>query len=316
MPPPDDPAALPSLVDVGRRPLGPDLTVGPLAFGCWRFVDTDMAAGRELVETALDLDMDLVDTADIYGQGFGGSGFGAAEERLGAILAEAPSLRERMVLVTKGGIRPGVGYDSSADHLVAACEASLRRLGVEAVDCYLVRRPDLLGHPAQVAEALDTLVTAGKVRTVGVSNHTPAQTEALAYHLAAPVVATQPELSAAHLAPLRDGTGDLAMREGHAVLAWSPLAGGRLAGGPLGGGDVPGVRPELLALLDELAEREEADRAAVALAFVLALPFRPVAICGTQTPERLHDAQRALAVRLDRSDCYRIIEAAEGAPLP
>jgi aryl-alcohol dehydrogenase-like predicted oxidoreductase len=306
-----DRAAPPSLVDTGRRPVGPDLGVGPLAFGCWRFVGTDVPAGQELVETALDLGMDLIDTADIYGLGFGGSGFGAAEELLGRVLAASPGLRDRMVLATKGGIRPGVPYDSSGSYLVAACEGSLRRLGVDTVDLYQVHRPDLLAHPAEIAEALDALVTAGKVRAVGVSNHTPAQTEALAHHLGAPVVATQPELSAAHLAPLRDGTGDLAMGHGQAVLAWSPLAGGRLAGG-----DAPGVRPELLGVLDEVAAREEVDRASVALAFVLALPPRPVAILGTQTPLRLHHAQRALTVHLDRTDCYRIIEASEGVPLP
>ncbi len=303
--------SLPNLVDAGRRPLGADLDSGPFAFGCWRFVGTDVAAGRLLVETALDLGMDLVDTADIYGNGFGGAGFGAAEELLGRVLAEAPGLRDRMVLATKGGICPGRPYDSSPTYLVAACEASLGRLGVDHVDLYQVHRPDLLAHPAAVAEGLDRLVAAGKVRAVGVSNHTPAQVEALARHLDAPIVATQPELSAARLGPLRDGTGDLAMRDGHAVLAWSPLAGGALAGG--GGTD---VRPELLAELDRLAEREEVDRATVALAFLLALPFRPVAILGTQTPARLHEATRALGVRLDKADVYRLIETSEGVALP
>lgn len=303
--------SLPNLVDVGRRPMGPDLDVGPLAFGCWRFVGTDVAAGRTLVETALDLGMDLVDTADIYGQGFGGAGFGAAEELLGRVLADAPGLRDRMVLATKGGICPGRPYDSSPAYLVAACEASLARLGVDHVDLYQVHRPDLLAHPAAVAEGLDRLVADDKVRAVGVSNHTPAQVEALAHHLDAPIVANQPELSAARLGPLRDGTGDLAMRDGHAVLAWSPLAGGRLVDG-----EATDVGPELVAELDRLAEREEVDRAALSLAFVLALPFRPVAILGTQTPARLHDATGALGVHLDKADVYRVIEASEGSTLP
>ena len=270
-----------------------------------------MARARALVEAALDAGMDLVDTADIYGLGWGGGGFGEAEELLGKVLAQAPELRDRMVLATKGGICPPVPYDSSPAYLAAACDASRARLGVDVIDLYQVHRPDLLAHPAAVAEALDGLVASGKVRAVGVSNFTPAQTEALAQHLDAPLVSTQPELSAAHLDALRDGTGDLAMRTGHAVLAWSPLGGGRLADG-----SADAVRPELLAALDELAEREAVDRATVALAFVLALPFRPVAIVGTQRPERLHDATRALTIHLDRADCYRIIEASEGVALP
>lgn len=302
---------LPSLVDAAPRSLGAAGEVGPLAFGCWRFVGDDVAAGRALIETALDTGMNLIDTADIYGLGNGGGGFGEAEALLGKVLADAPDLRDRMVLATKGGIRPPTPYDSSPAYLAEACDASLRRLGVDVIDLFQVHRPDLLAHPAAVAEALDGLVAAGKVKAVGVSNMTVRQTEALAAHLDAPLVATQPELSAAHLGPLRDGVGDLAMQRGQAVLAWSPLGGGRLASGA-----ADGVRPELLVVLDELAERESVDRAAVAVAFVLALPFRPVAILGTQRPERLRGATAALSVHLDRDDAYRIIQACEGVPLP
>jgi len=309
--PEDD--ALPSLVDAGWRTLGfgddDDLEVGPLAFWCWRFVGDDVAAGQELIETALELDMNLIDTADIYGRGHGGGGFGESEELLGEVLAAAPELRERMVLATKGGIREGVPYDSSAAYLEQACDDSLRRLGVDVIDLYQVHRPDLFAHPLDVAEALDGLVAAGKVRTVGVSNHTPAQVAALDEYLEAPLVSTQPEYSAAHLAPLRDGTLDQAMAQGFAVLAWSPLGGGRLATGD-------GVRRELITVLDELAAREGVDRSTVALAFVLAHPSGPVAILGTQQVHRLRDAQRALEVHLDRVDCYRIVAASEGVPLP
>ena len=286
-----------------------------MAFGCWRFVGSDEAGGQALIETALGLGMNLVDTADIYGRGHGGGGFGESEELLGKVLAASPGLRDQMVLATKGGIRMGVPYDSSPAYLVAACDASLRRLRTEVIDLYQVHRPDLLAHPAEVAATLDGLVAAGKVRAIGVSNHTTAQTEALAEHLATPLAATQPELSAANLAPLRDGTGDLALRDGLAVLAWSPLGGGRLGGADGGDGDGTVPRP-LLGVLDELAAREGVDRATVALAFVLALPFRPVAILGTQNPDRLRQAQRALGLHLDRMDAYRIIEASEGVPLP
>lgn len=304
---------LPSLVDAGERILGfdpeTDLEVGPLAFGCWRFTGTDVAAGRELIETALELDMNLIDTADIYGRGHGGGGFGESEELLGKVLAEAPELRDQMVLATKGGIREGVPYDSSPAYLAQACEGSLRRLGVDVIDLFQVHRPDLFTHPLDVAETLDALVASGKVRAVGVSNHTVGQTRALMEYLEAPLVSIQPEYSALHLGPLRDGTFDLAMAEGHAVLAWSPLAGGRLATGD-------GVPLALAVVLQELAEREGVDHATIALAFVLCSPASPVAIVGTQQVARLRDAQRALSVHLDRRDVYRIIEASEGVPLP
>ena len=283
--------------------------MGPLGVGCWRLLARPDDELRAVLETGLDLGMNLVDTADIYGLGWGGQAFGEAEENLGRILAGAPHLRDRMVLATKGGIVPGVPYNSGRDAITAACEASLRRLRTDVIDLYQIHRPDMLTHPAELAEALSALRAAGKIREAGVSNFTPSQHEALAAHLPFALATTQPEYSAAHLAPLRDGTFDLCMRDGVLPLAWSPLGGGRLAEGS-------GARPELLAVLDGLAERESTDRATVAIAFVLAHPARPVALCGTQRPERLTRLATATGVHLDRNDVYDVIEASEGERLP
>lgn len=298
-----------SLVHREPRALGSLPAVGPLAFGLWRFTDEDLAAGLVLIETALDAGMNLVDTADVYGFDWGGTGFGQVEEILGRVLAAAPGLRERIVLATKGGIAPPVPYDSSATYLRSACEASLRRLGVDHIDLYQIHRSDLYTHPSEVAGQLTALRDEGKIREVGVSNHTPAQVSALSAHLPFPLVSNQPEFSAVELSPLRDGTLDQCMEIGLVPLAWSPLAGGRLATGE-------GVRPELLAVLDRLAVREGVDRSQMALAFVLAHPSAPVAIIGTQTPLRIGTAIAALGVHLEREDVYSIIEASEGAPLP
>jgi predicted oxidoreductase len=298
-----------SLVNPEPRALGPH-RVGPLAFGLWRFTGTDVAANQALLETALEAGMNLVDTADVYGLDWGGTGFGSVEEALGRVLAAAPHLRDQMVLATKGGIRPPVPYDSSPAALRRACEDSLRRFGVDHIDLYQIHRPDMFTHPAALAATLLALRDEGKIGSVGVSNFTPAQTTALLAHLG-PVglVATQPEFSAAALGPLRDGTFDLCMERGIVPLAWSPLAGGRLMTGER-------VRPELLAALDTIAAREETTRDVVALAFVLAHPSAPVAIIGTQNTDRMRAATAALAVGLDRTDVYAIVQASEGAPLP
>ena len=264
---------------------------------------------RAVLEAGLDLGMNLVDTADVYGLGWGGKAFGEAEENLGRVLAGAPQLRDRMVLATKGGIVPGVPYNSGRDAITTACEASLRRLRTDVIDLYQIHRPDMLTHPAELAEALSDLRAAGKIREVGISNFTPGQHEALAAHLPFPLASSQPEYSAVHLAPLRDGTLDLCMRDGVRPLAWSPLGGGRLAEGS-------GVRGEMLAVLDRLAERESVDRPTLAVAFVLAHPAHPVALLGTQQPERLARLAGATGVHLDRNDVYDMIEASEGQRLP
>ena len=298
----------PTLVDCSPRQLG-CFEVGPLAYGLWRFTTPDVVKATELIETALGAGMNLIDTADVYGLDHGGTGFGASEELLGRVLAANPSLRDRMVLATKGGITPPVPYDSSPDNLRRAVEASLRRLGVDQIDLYQIHRHDYFTHPAAVAETLDTLVSEGKIRQLGVSNHSVRQARSLLAHLHHPLVSTQPEFSAVHLDPLRDGTFDHCSEVGLTPLVWSPLAGGRLATGT-------DVRPELLAVLDELAERECADRASIALAFVLSPPSGAGAIVGSQQPERIKAATTALDVSLDRRDLYRIIEASDGVPLP
>jgi predicted oxidoreductase len=298
-----------TLVRTTPRRIGSLPPVGPIGYGLWRFTDDDVGVAQSLIECALDAGFNLVDTADVYGFDWGGTGFGQVEEILGNVLRASPQLRNRMVLATKGGIVPPTPYDSSPDALRDACEASLRRLDTDVIDLYQIHRPDMFTHPADVAATLAELREEGKVREVGVSNHTPAQVRALAEHLPFPIVANQPEYSAVHLDPLRDGTLDECMRTGTVPLAWSPLGGGRLATGE-------GVRPELLAVLDRLAEREGVDRAQVAIAFVLAHPSAPVALIGSQNPARIEDARGALHVNLDRSDVYEIVQASEGVPLP
>jgi predicted oxidoreductase len=299
-----------NLVDAGTRELGRSgLSVGPLAFGCWRFTHDHVRDARTTLDTALECGMHLVDTADVYGLDWGGAGFGACEALLGRVLADAPELRDRIVLATKGGIHPPVPYDSSADHLRRACEASLHRLEVDVVDLYQVHRPDLFAHPEAVAEALLALRDEGKIRAVGISNHTPSQHDTMRAFLGDALATTQPEYSAVELAPLRDGTFDRCLRDGVTPIAWSPLAGGRIASGT-------DVRPELLAVLDDLAARESVTRAAVAIAFTLAHPSRPVSVVGAQQPAHLRAATDALRVHLDRADCYRIVVASEGRPLP
>lgn len=298
-----------SLVDGTARSLGSLGPIGPLAFGCWRLVAMSREEASRRIHAALDAGMNLVDNADVYGLDWGGRGFGEAEEILGSVLAAEPGLRDRMVLATKGGILPPVPYDSSPDRLRQACEDSLRRLQTDVIDLYQIHRPDLYTHPADVAATLTALHEEGKVREVGVSNHTPDQVEALAAYLPFPLVSSQPEFSVIQLDPIRDGTLDLCMRDGIVPLAWSPLAGGRVVSGG-------GVRPELLNVLDRLADRESVDRATVAMAFLLAHPSRPVVITGSMNLERIAAAPRALSVRLDRTDVYEVVQALEGVPLP
>ena len=285
------------------------MSFGRYGLGLWRFTTESVADATRLISVAVDNGVTLLDNAAVYGSNWGGKGFGAAEELLGAVLRKSPTLREKVCVATKGGITPGIPYDQSPATLRRECEDSLRRLGVERIDLYQVHRPDLFAHPRETAETLMALRREGKIDRVGVSNFTPSQHEALAAHLNVPIETTQPEYSAAALGPLRDGTFDLCMRDGVVPLAWSPLAGGRLVTGE-------NVRPELLAVIDDIAKARGTTREQVAYAFVLSHPARPVVLLGTQKPERIVTATSSPVQSLDRTELYRIVAASEGRPLP
>jgi len=293
------------------RPLGTSgLAVSPLAWGMWRFAGNDLKASRAKIDAAFGIGINFFDTADIYGPD-NGEPFGAAEALLGRVFAEDKGLRARMILATKAGIIIGVPYNSSASYLVEACEASLKRLGTDYVDLFQIHRPDILTHPAEVAAALDKLRTAGKIRTAGVSNHTAAQTAALQAYLPFPLASHQPEFSALTLNPLTDGVMDQALEKNMAVLAWSPLGGGRLGGSP---GDDSAAR--VAAALDELAAANGVSRAAAAYAWIMAHPARAIPIVGTQNPARIAEAADAYKVKIDRTDWYKVLVASRGERLP
>ena len=292
-------------IDPAPRALGAsDILVSPLAWGMWRFKGS-VASARTLVEAALDAGITLFDTADIYGTDTP-AGFGSAEALFGEVLAEAPQLRDRMVIATKGGIRPGNPYRSDAPYLRQAVDDSLARMRIERIDLYQIHRRDFLTHPQEVAASLTRMVADGKVRAVGVSNHSPAEVDALQAFLNQPIVSTQPEFSPLHTAPLYDGTLDQAMARGMAVLGWSPLGGGRLTDGSHPAG----------ALLAEQGARFGVDAATAALSWSMVHPARIIPIVGSQTPGRIRAAADAVRVGWTHAEWYAVLQAGMGAGLP
>ncbi len=283
--------------------------ISPIAWGMWRFAGADLRAARARIDAAFEAGVTLFDTADIYGADTPG-GFGSAEALLGDVFAEAPGLRERMVLATKGGIIPGVPYDSSASYLASAIDMSLRRLRTDHVELWQIHRPDLLAHPQEIARVLEEAHRMGKIGAVGVSNFTPSQTSALAKFLPVPVISHQSEFSPLHLAPLFDGIFDQSMAEGMRFLAWSPLGGGRL-------GDPADARGQAVAaLLDAKAAEYGVSRAAATYSWVMAHPARPIPIVGTQTIERIRDIPHAFTPRWTRAEWYAVLQTSMGERLP
>ncbi|MEO0450450.1 MAG: aldo/keto reductase [Pseudomonadota bacterium] len=287
------------------------IQTGAIAYGCWRFTQSSLSDADAKIRTALDVGMTLIDTADIYGFGEP-RGFGGAEAVLGDVLTADPGLRNKMFLATKGGIIPPRPYDSSYAYLMSALDQSLARLKTDHVDLYQIHRPDLLAPVEDTAKALNEMVRSGRVRWIGVSNFTVAQTRALQAHLDHPIATLQPEFSALQQAPITDGSFEWCSETGATALVWSPLAGGALATG-----QTDHLRgPAVLAVLNRLAETYATDRTSIALAFTLQPAAKIIPIIGTQNLDRIRDAARASEIALTARDFYDIVEAYRGEPMP
>lgn len=287
-----------------------DISIGKIAFGCWRFAGHDLSTADRLIRTALDAGMNLIDTADIYGfsefPNRDDQGFGQAEHRLGEVLRAAPSLRKQIILATKGGIDAVRPYDSSYAFLMRAVEASLERLQTDYVDLYQIHRPDLTTPMTEVARALNEIIDSGKARTIGVSNFTVPQMRALNAHLAHPLVTIQPEFSALEQTPLENGILDFAEEIGATVMAWSPLAGGK----------IPKTEGQVQSVLDTIAKTYGISRSTAALAFTRGFGANVVPIIGTQNPTRITESGYAAQVNLTGREIYDVVEAYRGEAMP
>lgn len=296
---------LPKKVRIGLD--GP--SVAPLSWGMWRFAGRSRAEAAALVHAALDAGITLLDTADIYGFD-GTSGFGDAEALLGEVLAAEPGLRDRMVLATKGGIRPPLPYDQSPAYLAEAIDASLKRLKVDRIDLWQIHRPDILAHPQETARALDAARSAGKIGEVGVSNFTQLQIAALGAFIGRPIATTQPEISPLRIDCFENGELDQATVLGIIPMAWSPLGGGRLA-------EPVTAREKAVAdALDAVAADRSVSRTVAAYSWLMAHPAGIIPIVGSQQASRIAEAAQALTVQWTREEWYAVLVASRGEKLP
>lgn len=301
-----------------------EISVSELCYGCMRYLNTwepkniDDAARRnalECLDAARESGYTFFDHADIYAHG-------ACETVFGDWLADNPAERDRIVIATKCGIifedkaaKLPHRYDLSAEHILASCDASLRRLRCGVIDLYQLHRPDLLIDVREAADALRQLVDAGKVRTVGVSNFRPSLVSAFrtaCHAVGLECVSNQIELHPSNGHMLTDGILDQCQEHRMTPLAWSPLDGGRvLKDGDHRNDDHGGIASEFRAV----GKRIGAEPADVALAYLMKHPSGVVPIVGSARPERVRSMAQAGAIALDRVDWYRLHLAARGSAL-
>jgi predicted oxidoreductase len=261
------------------------------------------------IEDCLSLGITSFDHADIYG------GY-SVQALFGQALALKPSLRETMQIISKAGIcsvnerfpqRNIKHYDSSATHIIASAEQSLRDLGTDHLDVLLIHRPDPLSDWDEIANAFQQLHKAGKVRAFGVSNFSTEQFAALNGRI--PLITNQVELSALQTQALHDGTLLQAQEHKARPMIWSPLAGGKL------------FKPEdplaarVHAAMHQLAQEFNVSVATIAYSWVMRHPSRPLIITGTQRPEGLREAIKAQDISLSREQWTLIWQASLGHPV-
>jgi predicted oxidoreductase len=296
------------------------LRVPVVAVGCMRINKLDKAGAEKFVKTALDLGAYFFDHADIYGGG-------TCEEIFAGAIGMNPSVREKIILQSKCGIRPGVAFDFSKEHILKSVEGSLKRLKTDYLDVLLLHRPDALVEPEEVAEAFGILHTQGKVRNFGVSNQNPGQIRLLQKYLRQPVVANQLQLSITNATLITQGLhvnmlDDTALGRDGGVLdfcrlnditiqPWSPFQHGFFQGVFLDNKEFP----RLNAVIDGIAGKYGVTNTTIAVAWLLRHPagFQPVT--GTMNTARLADCVKAAEITLAKEEWYEILLAA-GNTLP
>ncbi|MFI6263533.1 aldo/keto reductase [Micromonospora sp. NPDC051006] len=302
------------------------LCLGTMTFGA----ETDEAGSFAQLDRFVEAAGTFVDTADVYSAG-------VSEEIVGRWLRARPGLRDRVVIATKGRFPMGQGANDaglSRVHLTRALDASLRRLGVEAVDLYQAHAWDPLTPLPETLRFFDDAVSAGKIRYAGVSNFTGWQLQKaalLTQHLnLTPIVTLQPQYNLLarevefELVPVCEN-------EGIGILPWSPLGGGWLTGkyrrdtAPVGAtrlGENPkrGVEAyaprnaqertwRIIDAVRQVAEERGASMSAVALAWLAARPAVTSVILGARTTTQLDDNLTAADLLLDAEQTRLLDEA-------
>lgn len=295
------------------------ISASEISLGCMRLSEISTSEASTLINTALEQGINFFDHADIYGAG-------KSEEVFAEAIDMKPSVREKFIIQTKCGIRPGY-FDFSKEHILNSVDKSLKRLKTEYIDALLLHRPDTLMEPEEVAEAFEILHNSGKVRYFGVSNQNPMQIELLSKYSSQQIIINQLQLSITNTGMIDSGINvnmkiDPSIDRDGSILeycrlkditiqAWSPFQFGFFEGVFLDNDKFP----ELNKKINEIAEIKGVPNTVIAIAWILRHPAKIQPIVGTTNSNRLKDICTASNIELSRQEWYEIYRAA-GNKLP
>jgi aryl-alcohol dehydrogenase-like predicted oxidoreductase len=312
------------------------LVVSRLAFGAMTFGEgqlvpgvtnsIDQAIADQMVGRVLDAGINLFDTADAYTNG-------QSEIMLGKALAER---RDEVIIATKAGFRSGnaiTDTGSSYRHIIAAAEASLKRLGTDYIDLYQLHIPDPLTPLEDTLRALEDLIRQGKVRYIGYSNFSAWKAAKMVgiqtHNHYSPFVAAQMYYSLLGR-DLEHEVIPFVEDAGIGVLVWSPLAGGFLSGkytrenpNPEGARlnqfKLPPIDVEkgydVIDVIQPIAQQHQASPAQVAIAWILTKPFISSVIVGANKLHQLEDNLKAADLTLSASEVEHLNQLTTPAAL-
>lgn len=280
------------------------LTASEISLGCMRMADLSKEDANKVINTALENGIDFFDHADIYGGG-------KSEEVFADAIDMNATIREKMILQSKCGIRQGF-FDFSKEHIIASVEGSLKRLKTDYLDTLLLHRPDTLFEPEEVAAAFTELEKSGKVRHFGVSNQNPGQIELLKKYVDQELIANQLQFSIMHTGMIDTGfnvnmTIDPSLDRDGGILeysrlnnmtiqAWSPFQYGFFEGVFLDNDKFP----ELNKVIDKIAADKGVTNSAIAVAWIQRHPASFQTVVGTMNPGRIADIAKASALKMEK----------------
>lgn len=306
---------------LGRSPL----EISPLVLGASVFSWTaDRPTSFRLLDTALEMGINMVDTANVYTNWLRGHQGGESESIIGTWLQQG-GRRERMLIATKVGMDMPDGKGLSAKHIRASIEASLRRLHTDYVDLYQAHIDDESMPFEETLGAFAELIREGKIRAIGVSNITAARLRQALDIAKRENLPRYESLQPPYNLLNRDFEKELeplCMAENIGVICYRPLARGFLSGKYRSEADLQqsargfSIRQiftsrsvRILHVLDDVAREKQATQAAVALAWLIARPSITAPIVSISKPEQAADLISALQLTLDKESIQKLNEA-------
>ncbi|WP_378175249.1 aldo/keto reductase family oxidoreductase [Aquimarina sp. SS2-1] len=287
-------------------PLFSRIVAGCMNWGKWG-ANLTPNESQKLIEDCLSIGVTTFDHADIYGHY-------TTETLFGNALKNNSSLREKIQLVTKCGIRLVTpnrpdnqikSYKTTKNYIIDSAEQSLKNLQTDYIDMLLIHRPSPLMNPHEIAEAFSTLKSSGKVLHFGVSNFTTPQFDML--HSFFPLQTNQIEISPLHLAPFIDGTLDQCIKFDIKPMAYSTLAGGKFFS------KEPGEQVvRINKVVNVLADKYDASADQILTSWLLKHPSGILPVIGSTKINRIHSAVESLSVEITDEEWFMIWEASTG----